>query len=67
MGVYEWAIVFDRAGRQVTFWRYEQGESEAVESACHGFQAAYGYWPSAPTQVVQTRWVPFGVLDRSGA
>ena len=55
--MYEHAIVFLHGDREVTFWRYEVETQHAVESAKHGFQEAYGYWPSEPPQVVVTKWV----------
>lgn len=47
----EWAVSFDHHGRVKTFYRSGESRGAAVESAQHGFQWRYGYWPGDPVRI----------------
>lgn len=52
--MFKWEITFAKGIKEKTFTRFAETEAEAILDAQHGFQAAYGYWPSDVVLVVQT-------------
>lgn len=48
----EYTITFQKTtGKPATFYRHQIFEHDAIASAKHGFQWAYGYWPGDPIKV----------------